>query len=131
MKKLVLSLMFIIVATAANADSYSYLVVEANDGTTTSFALTDLTITFSDGSLVASNGTTLTLADLAKMYFGGTTDKVQLNTTNDDTAVKIYSPSGTLVAETTNANLATACSRLPKGIYVINNGETTKKVMLK
>jgi len=130
MRNFLLAIMLVI-AVAAKADSYTHLVVEGNDGTTTSFALSGLTITFSDGNFVASTGTTLTLADLAKMYFRGETNAIDLTTTNADAQVKVYNPGGQLVSETTQAKLAEQLSTLPKGIYLINNGETTKKVMVK
>lgn len=111
---------------ATQAVNYSYLTIEQQDGTKLSIAAEGLTITFSNGSLVAGS-TTISLTDLSRMYFSNTDE-----TTSGITTVKaedltgsnaeVYDLSGRRMPNT---------SALPKGIYVIKQNGTTKKVQVK
>lgn len=60
------------VAIAAQADSYPYLTIQNADGSTGTLSVETLTLTISDGQLIASNGTnsqTFSLASLGQMRF--------------------------------------------------------------
>lgn len=68
--------MFLFSATlavvAAHAETYPYLTFQKMDGSTVSIGVESLTMTFSDGKLIATNGSEsqeLTASDLASMYF--------------------------------------------------------------
>ena len=59
---------------AAQADSYPYLTIQNADGSTGTLAVESLTLTISDGQLIASNGAnnqTYSLAALTQMRFAG------------------------------------------------------------
>ena len=56
----------------AQADNFTYLTIEKTDGTAQSLTAVGLTISYSEGNLVATNGTesaTIALADVSRMYF--------------------------------------------------------------
>lgn len=74
MKRSILVMMAVVLALAARAD-YSYLNFVTQDGSETSFTAVGAKITFADGqALVEQDGTTTTfaLSDLAEMYFTNT-----------------------------------------------------------
>ena len=55
----------------AHAVTYPYLTFQKADGTVVSMGVESLTMTFSDGKLLVSNGTdthTLTVSELSSMY---------------------------------------------------------------
>ena len=67
-----MTLVAIVGTLSAWADDYPYLVFQNADGSVKTVAVESLTITFSDGKLLATNvaGTeTFALSDLSKMYF--------------------------------------------------------------
>lgn len=112
--------------TTLRASDYNYLVFTLTDGTTQSITATDLTLTFSEGSLKAVSGTsvlTIPLTSLATMAFSddaGTTGISTVTaegiTTTDD--AEVYDINGRRVPQG---------STLQRGIYIIKrNGQTTK-----
>jgi len=135
MKKIVLMLLLFMATTAAKADNYSYLGVEATDGTTTQLPLTSLVLTFSDGQLVATGAdgtTTFTLTDLACMFFSdGTTTGITQATTDGEGVVRVYNTNGVKVLEANSSQLSTLKAQLPKGIYLIQKNGVTQKMLVK
>ena len=113
-------------AITANAGDYKYLILESNDGTTYSMTAQGLTLTFKDGNLVSTDGTTIPLSSLAKMYFSDASGISTLSSTTDESQVIIYTISGS-VAGIYN-DLSSAVANLTKGVYIIkkNDGSIIK-----
>lgn len=117
MKQLLIIFTLCLSAITASAGDYKYLILEGNDGTTYSLNATGLTLTFSDGNLVSSDGTTIPLNSLVKMYFSEATGISTLPSTTSDNNVTVYTLSGILAG--TYNDMTTAMSNLSKGLYII------------
>lgn len=119
--------------SAARADNYAYLTFRSADGTLLSVAAESLTVSFADGKLVATDGTTtheLTLASLSSMYFteADVTAIGSLPTADADGSVQAFSLSGTRLG--TYASASEFSRQAAKGIYVIKgNGKTSKVIV--
>ena len=86
----------------------------------------DSALTFADGNLVSSDGTTIPLSSLSKMYFTETSGVTTVQANLPEGAVDAYTPSGIHVG--TFGDTRDAINRLPKGFYVIRD---TKGTILK
>ena len=131
MKKLFLTLV-VAVATVmtANASGYESLTIQKSDGTMISLASSGLTITFENGNLIATqNGetTTLELNSLSKMFFAETTD-IQMPSNALETG-DVFDLQGRRVAS--KVQLKSLQNQLPKGVYIVKNGQKTVKVTIK
>ncbi len=134
MKKLFLSLLLMTGMTASAYD-YPYLIFKTSSGTVETVSVESLSLSISDGKLVATNSdgsVSLTLSDLSKMYFSktseGTTDIQTVETTVDK--VQVYTLTGMSVG--TFESLSQARSSLKNGIYVVKtNGKSYKLNMKK
>lgn len=124
--------MFMAVAHA-HAGDYDYLTFQTSDGTLQSFAVSNLKITVSSGTLVVHNSTTsqtFTLSNLSKMYFSATTTGIQnVNTETADACVQVYSSTGVLVGKYSSADEAK--TQLQHGVYVVKNSSQTYKIAIK
>lgn len=135
MKKIVITLLTLVSTTAILADDYAYgyLAFVDSNGTEQTITTDGLKITFADGQLVAVSereGLTLSLADLAKMYFTTTpTGIADVSTDEPSVPVKAYSAAGVYVG--TYATLREATGSLRSGVYVIKTGEKTFKLAVK
>jgi len=83
---------------------------------------------------VNENGTStsLSLASLSKMYFSSTATAIRdINSTDADVLVKgdFYDLQGRKVLA--GQAIATAASQLPKGIYVVRQGNRSIKITIK
>lgn len=124
MKKLLGSLIALCLSFSVNANDYKYLSFELADGSVQSLSVTDLTLTFSNGNLVSSDGTTIPLANLTKMFFSETSGIATLPVTIKTGKVEIYNPSGSKVG--VFGNMQEAKAKLPKGIYIIKDEQGNK-----
>ena len=131
MKKLIIGFILAVVSISVHAADYTYLTLVEQDGTKTSLTAVGLTITFSDGNLVATNSTTsesktISLSNLASMNFSTsneTTTGIQsISIDILDTKTVIYDLSGRQIP---------SGSSLSKGIYVIKKGSVTRKIQVK
>ena len=135
MKKIVLLLLTIVSVTASRADDfeYGYLAFVDSNGKEQTIATEDLRITFDDGKLIAvsqSDGLTLQLADLAKMYFTTTATGIAGVSVGDGSeTVKVYSTTGTFMG--TFASRQEAERSLRHGVYVIKTEKRTTKLAVK
>lgn len=131
MKKLFLTLVVAVaMVMTANANGYEYLTIQKSDGTMISLASSGLTITFENGNLIATqNGetTTLELNSLSKMFFAETTD-IQMPSNALETG-DVFDLQGRRVAS--KVQLKNLQNQLPKGIYIVKNGQKTVKVTIK
>ena len=117
MKQLLIILTLCLSAITASAGDYKFLILEGNDGTTYSMNATGLTLTFSDGNLVSSDGTVIPLNSLVKMYFSEASGISTIPSTTNDDHVTVYSIAGILAG--TYNDMTTALSSLTKGLYII------------
>ena len=116
----------------AHADTYPYLTFLQTDGTSITVPASSLTITFSNGKLIAANGTEskeLTIANLASMYFSeadATTSIKEIAITNADGKVNVYSLQGICIGKFDN--IQSINKNLPMGIYIVKaaNGKASK-----
>ena len=117
MKQLLIILTLCLSAITASAGDYKFLILEGNDGTTYSMNAMGLTLTFSDGNLVSSDGTVIPLNSLVKMYFSEASGISTIPSTTNDDHVTVYSIAGILAG--TYNDMTTAMSSLTKGLYII------------
>lgn len=118
------------VPTAALAeDGYDYLVFSLQDGTSQSVTAVGTSITFSGTNAVVSNGNTkftLSLADLASMFFSSDASTTGISTIDADgtsadnvEATEIYTLNGVRVDDMSK-----------RGVYIVKkNGKTFKQVV--
>lgn len=112
---------------SAWADDYSYLTFQSTDGTISSVAVESLTITVSNGKLLATNaaGTkTFTLKELSKMYFSSDPtgiESIENEKLRNGENEKIYNLSGQKMSN----------GQMKRGIYVIRQNGKTRKVVVK
>lgn len=121
--------LMVLSSMAINAEDYTYLTFQTKDGTEYSIAVSGLSITFSDGYMVASDGTALPLSDLSKMYFNTTSDIENMKIDTAGGAVLVFNASGVQIGS--YPTLSKALSALGKGLYMIrkDNGETNKIIV--
>lgn len=131
MKKLIIGFILAVVSISVHAADYTYLTLVEQDGTKTSLTAVGLTITFSDGNLVATNSTTsesktISLSNLASMNFSTaneTTTGIQnVSIDIEDADTFIYDLSGRQIP---------SGASLTKGIYIIKKGSATRKIQVK
>lgn len=120
MKQLLIILTLCLSAITASAGDYKFLILEGNDGTTYSMNAMGLTLTFSDGNLVSSDGTTVPLNSLVKMYFSEASG-ISTASTSGDNRVTVYTLAG-IHAGTYN-DMMEAVSHLSKGLYIIKQAD--------
>ncbi|MBQ8047373.1 MAG: hypothetical protein IJ196_05560 [Prevotella sp.] len=127
MKKTILTTLLLMTALLGRADEYQYLAFQATDGTVQQIAVEGLKITFSDGKLTAVAGDdskTFTLSELSKMYFTNTVGINEVEADGQqDAVVAIYNLQG--------VKMDAVPDQLPKGIYIIKQNGTTKKITVK
>ena len=133
MKKLIIVFILALVSVTVHAADYTYLTIVEQDGTKTSLTAVGLTITFSDGNLVATNSTTsesktISLSNFASMKFSTSNETTTgINTIEAESfgigeAEAVYDLSGRQIPS--NASL-------PKGIYIIKRGNVIRKIQVK
>jgi len=134
MKKISLITISLLCACLSFADDYEYpyLIFTNSDGSQAAMNVDQLEITFSDGKLVATNGSeskSLTLADLAKMQFSTTNEGIteEIVTGIDSESIistqpkEIYDISGRRAYRQSG-------SQVRRGVYIVRdaNGKTSK-----
>ncbi len=135
MKKKLLTIVFAMIVASASADNYSYLTFKKSDGTMISVGTESLTMTFSDGKLVADNGSSnisLTLTELASMFFSNGDDATGIDNIPTDTAdgkIEAFSTQG--ISYGTFDSVESLKKSLPGGVYIIKQGGKTFKVAVK
>jgi len=134
MKKLFATILMMVGILQAKAYEYPYLVFLNNEGTATTLSVESLSITVSDGKLVATNvngSQTFSLSDLSKMFFSKTTDLTGINEmgTAYEEEVEVYTTGGVALGKFNNISAANAS--LKKGIYVIKNSQKTYIIAVK
>ena len=132
MKKtfLLLALCF---AMATHASTYKYLVFTNQAGTTTAFAVGNLSLTVNGGNLQVTNdegSVNLVLTELASMQFSAekTITGVE-NVLSADQTVQVYSMTGVLLGK--YDSMIDAAKNLKAGTYVISDGENAQTIIIK
>ncbi len=128
MKKTIISCLLSILTMGTWASNYQYLVFTLSDGTQKAVTASGLTITFSDGNLVATSGSstlaTIALTSLTSMVFSNETtgiDNIESSLTIDESAA-IYDMGGRLMPRD---------AQLPKGVYIMKTNNKTIKFQVK
>ena len=132
MKKVFLISLAMAAVLSIKAADYTYLTLVEQHGTKTSLTAVGLTITFSDGNLVAINANTsetktIALSDLASMNF---------STSNETTGISSIETEGfnlsdaDAVYDLTGRRIPSNAS-LSKGIYIIKKGNITRKIQVR
>lgn len=138
MKRNIALLLFAAVAGTAMADSYDYLTFRTADGAEQSITAVGTKIVFTDGNLVATNGsTTITksLSDMSAMYFAATASGIADVTTDAvsasiiDGRLSVTAPAGPAVSlYTADGRQLSTSSHLDRGVYVVRVGSQTFKL---
>lgn len=121
--------------TMANAENYSYLTFQSLDGSKISIGVESLTMTFSDGKLLVSNGTEsqeLPLEQLGCMFFSNenvNTGISEVSAEKKSELVQVYTLSGGSLG--TFSNLQQWYKTAKVGVYVVNNNGKIQKIAVK
>lgn len=132
MKRTLISMLTLLAVTAASADNYSYLAFQTADGSTRSIGVESLEMTFSDGKLIASNGTEsleISVADLTRMFFSSEATAIKDISLDADSPVKVYTVEGVCVGR--YDNMASASANMGKGVYIVKGEKTTHKITVR
>ena len=137
-RHLILATALYAMALQTQAVDYKYLNVTKTDGTSQSIDVSGgLTITFQNGDMVATNGTetsTFALTNLASMSFTESTDILTtLMNASSGQYVRLYNISGVYVGTYNASDLKATlkAANLKKGIYFVQAGDETHKVIIK
>ena len=79
-------------ALTTQAENYAYFVIEQNNGTSLSMPAVGLNISYSDGNLVATNGTehaTIQLTNVSRMYFSNEKTATAIEATAADDRLSV------------------------------------------
>lgn len=133
MKRTTFTMLLTTAVLTSQAEDYKYLTFEKTDGTQQSITAVGLTISYSNQTLTATNGTetlTLSVADLSRMFFSNdsATGISDLSTLEQDGDATVYSLSGQQVAQ---GRLSDVKALLRKGIYVVKQNGKSYKVQIR
>ena len=133
MKRILLFLLLALPLMSASADDYRFLAFQTQDGTVQTLPITGLRITFADGQLIATDGTTnvtLPLSELSKMFFSNTEV-----TAIESVAVSegryegvVYNLQGVRVGSIREGG--NGLQSLPRGIYIVTRQGKTEKISI-
>lgn len=132
MKRTLISMLTLLAVTAASADNYSYLAFQTADGSTRNIGVESLEMTFSDGKLIASNGTEsleISVADLTRMFFSSEATAIKDISLDADSPVKVYTVEGVCVGS--YDSMASASANMGKGVYIVKGEKTTHKITVR
>uniref|UniRef100_UPI004028D1B9 hypothetical protein n=1 Tax=Prevotella sp. TaxID=59823 RepID=UPI004028D1B9 len=132
MKRTLISMLTLLAVTAASADNYSYLAFQTADGSTRNIGVESLEMTFSDGKLIASNGTEsleISVADLTRMFFSSEATAIKDISLDADSPVKVYTVEGVCVGS--YDNMVGASANMGKGVYIVKGEKTTHKITVR
>lgn len=112
------------------ADTYEWLNIMYNDGTEVSTSLADFSnITFENGVMKLNNGTNVVKSfdtkTLRKMYFKADNTAIDLPAINTDADAPtvIVNAAGMVVG-----NSVSDIEKLPRGLYIVKQGNNVKKI---
>ena len=123
MRKIILTILLMVGAFAAWADSYSYLTFETTEGAKVSVPTSALTLTVS-GTTLKVGTQSFVLSNLRKMYFSATDETTGIDAPAFDAwdeATEIYDLQGHRLTR----------SQLRKGAYIIKTKKGTCKIVVR
>lgn len=134
------TLLLSLCALGASAQQGNYLTFRQNSGNETSLSLEGLKITFSNGQLVATNGTqqaTFALSDMSKMYFSATPTLISQATGSEEHCearieggrLHVTAPEGASVSVYAADGRLMPHEGLQRGAYLVRIGQKVLKVM--
>ena len=131
--KRIILLLALGVAMITQANTYKYLVFTNQAGTTTAFAVSNLSLKVNSNDLQVTNddGTVnLVLTELVAMQFSAdkTTTGVE-NVLNADAPVQVYSVAGVSLGNYNS--MVDAAKSLTAGTYIITNGNQSQTIIIK
>lgn len=134
MKKILLSLFFVIFAVSAYATDFRYLVLQSSDGAETFVAISGVKMSFESGTLTVTNDEggkwQFTVNKLSKFYFTDKEDTAveQVFSGSEDGLTAVYDIDGKCVGKFhSKMEMENA---LRSGVYIIkSNGVVAKKVV--
>ena len=127
-KTLLLTLALAAVSTAVQAEDR--LTFKQSDGTTQSFALDGLKLTFKDGNVIVKNNSeeaSFALAAMQSMYF----EDVQTGIATPEINAEITLEGGSKVYTLDGRKAGDSLTSLPAGVYVVKQGSQAKKVLVR
>lgn len=115
---------------ASASAEYASMEFKTLSGESRSIGLDNLRITFSNGQLIASNGTenaSFNLSDLSSMEFSNFASGMESAIADNDSETEVFAIEGVRLGKF--ASVAAAENALGKGIYIFRfaNGKTLKK----
>lgn len=144
MKRFLLLALGLTLASQMWADDYNQFLFRQTDGTETAVTAQSLKITFSDGKLVASAAEGVLswpLSGLSAMRFCTASTSADTDADADADAIDgltadgrsaeiaVYTLAGAKVAQ--GADAQSLVSSLPRGLYIVKDGQTAKKLMVR
>lgn len=136
MKKILLSSAVLLLAAAAKADTYPCLSFQRADGTTVSFGVESLSMTFGDSgkTLVVTSGTesqTLSVADLTRMFFSteSATGISSATAGAADSTVRAYTATGVYIGQF--GSMEAMRGKVQPGVYLVKKNGRTLKIAVK
>ena len=118
----------------AHAETYPYLSFQKADGTVVSMNVESLTMTFSNGKLVASNGSdsqTLTVAELSAMFFStaDATGIKEVSISASDGEVEAFDLQGLSLGKF--SSLQAMKENVKSGVYIVKVDGKNLKIAIK
>jgi len=130
MKRFMLIAVLMATTAFAWASDYKYLVLQQTDGTEIPLPAEGLRLSFSNGNLVASDGTSVSLTSLKMMCFSDDVTAIEsLSADSTAGAIEVYTTSGILMGHFDSVPAARLS--LQPGIYVMKNNGRTQKIAVK
>ncbi len=124
MKKILLLLTILVGTLTAQADNYTYLTFETNDGAKASVSVENLMLTIS-GTTLTAGSQQFTLSNLSKMYFSTsdetTTGIEEITNAALDEATDIYDLQGHKLTK----------EQMQKGVYIVKTMNRSYKMVVR
>lgn len=131
MKKLLLTVCAALASFIIMASETDLMIFEMHDGSKQSIFSTNLTMTFADGLLNATDGTqslSIPLNTVRAFYFGSQSGVGSVSIPENQ-AIEAYSVAG--VHQGTFKSLQDAKAALPTGLFILKAGHETNKVVVR
>lgn len=131
MKRTALMLLCMIGSMASFAQNYDYLTFVTTQGEK-SMKADGMVITFSDGKMTVKNDeetSTFDLSQMSKFFFSETPTAIQQPTVEAGDEVTVYCVSGQFAG--VFGSIDAAKNALARGIYIVKDKQTTRKIIVK
>lgn len=132
MKKLILLVLAMGFFASSYAYDYPWLTFQSSDGTETPVSVEGLSMSVSNGSLIATNADgsqTFELSKLSKMFFSSSTTGISQISGDTTQQVEVYTTAGISLGKFSDASQT--YSSLRPGLYIIKTDKGTFKMAKK